>query len=188
MGKQQLRQQLREKLNKLSESTYRQLSDQIANQLFSEADWQQASVIGITISRFPEVDTYKIIQKAWEQNKTVVVPKCEPAGKKMIFRILTDFNELESVYFGLFEPIESRTEAVAKDDIDLLFVPGLAYSRKGYRIGFGGGYYDRFLTTFTGKTLSLAFSIQMVAELPIESHDIPVKKIITNHEVITIDN
>lgn len=165
---------------------YEDYSYQIAQRLFNDDDWKQASVIGITVSRFPEVDTYQIIRKAWEQNKTVTVPKCTREERQLTFRILRQFQELESVYFGLYEPIEDRTEAVSSNSIDLLIVPGLAYSYQGYRIGFGGGYYDRFLTSYDGKTISLAFSLQMVNQLPVEPHDLPVSKIITNQEVITI--
>ena len=69
--------------------------------------------------------------------------------------------------------------------IDLLIVPGLAYTQAGYRLGFGGGYYDRFLRDYDGKTISLAFNCQMIPQIDLEEHDLPVSKIITNTEVIT---
>jgi 5-formyltetrahydrofolate cyclo-ligase len=70
--------------------------------------------------------------------------------------------------------------------IDLMIVPGLAYTREGYRLGFGGGYYDRYLQNYHGKTISLAFNEQLVPNFLVEEHDIPVSEIITNLGVIKI--
>ena len=185
-NKDSIRKEMIETLSRLSERLYEDNSDQIASRLYEDNDWKQAQVIGITISKKPEVDTYQIIQRAWEIGKQVVVPKCDPKEKKMSFRIITDFSQLETVYYGLFEPIEAVTMEVSSDGIDLIIVPGLAYTREGYRLGFGGGYYDRYLLNYSGKTLSLAFADQLVPKFPVENHDIPVSKIITNDEVIKI--
>ncbi|MDR6998746.1 5-formyltetrahydrofolate cyclo-ligase [Neobacillus niacini] len=182
--KRSFRKQMMDTLSQVSKPIYEDLSYKIANRLFDDQDWRNARVIGITISKVPEVDTYQIIRKAWELGKQVVVPKCLPKEKLLSFRILTEFSQLESVYYGLFEPKEELTKEVEPGLIDLLIVPGLAYTKEGYRIGFGGGYYDRFLSNYRGKTMSLAFDIQVVPEFSIEEHDLPVSKIMTNHEVI----
>jgi len=68
-----------------------------------------------------------------------------------------------------------------------LIVPGLVFNEKGYRIGFGGGFYDRFLADYHGKTVSLAFDFQVMKEIPTESFDLPVQIIITNERVIRTD-
>ncbi|MDQ1145046.1 5-formyltetrahydrofolate cyclo-ligase [Bacillus sp. SORGH_AS 510] len=184
--KQSLRKRIKVSLSELTIPLYEDYSYKIANQLFEDDDWKVAKIIGITISKRPEVDTYQIIRKAWELGKQVVVPKCYPEEKKLVFRTLKEFSQLESVFYGLLEPIEERTDKVEANEIDLLIVPGLAYTREGYRVGFGGGYYDRFLTNYYGKTLSLAFNNQIVEQFDMERHDLPVSKIITNHEVIHI--
>lgn len=184
--KNSLRQQMKETLSKLSKPLYEDYSYKIANKLFEDPDWIEADIIGITISKQPEVDTYQIIRKAWELGKQVVVPKCYPKEKKLSFRRLTELSQLESVFYGLLEPIEAETIEVKPEQINLLVVPGLAYIKEGYRLGFGGGYYDRFLTHYKGKTLSLAFECQVVTYIPVEKHDIPVSKIITNNDVINI--
>ncbi|WP_040208011.1 5-formyltetrahydrofolate cyclo-ligase [Neobacillus jeddahensis] len=184
--KQSVRKQVQEELAKLNKPRYEDYSYKIANRLYKDEDWIQANVIAITVSRMPEVDTYQIIRKAWEQGKQVVVPKCLPKGKQLVFRTIKSFSQLESVYYGLFEPIEQITTKVEVDRIDLIIVPGLAYTSDGYRIGFGGGYYDRLLSHFSGNTLSLAFNEQIIPHFPIEDHDIPVLKIITTDRTITI--
>lgn len=184
MKKIDLRNEMKEKLAALEQPEYEQYSYMIANQLFKQPMWIDAETIGITISRKPEVDTWQIIRKGWELGKRIVVPKCEPSTKEMTFRVLTTFTQLEKIYYHLFEPIEKETEAVAQKEIDLLLVPGLLFCQNGFRIGFGGGYYDRYLTTFTGKTASLAFSFQVVEKLPVEDHDIPVQTIMTEKSIL----
>lgn len=183
-NKQEVRKHVKGLLSNLSETLYEGYSDKIASRLFEDEDWFNAEVIGITVSRQPEVDTYPIIRKAWQQGKKVVVPKCNTKEKALTFRTLKDFSQLETVFYGLCEPIEDLTTQVEANQIDLMIVPGLAYTREGYRLGFGGGYYDRFLKNYTGKTISLAFSEQIISQFPIEEHDIPVSKIITYCETI----
>ncbi len=187
MKKSKLRQEMKQKLAGLDKPLYEDKSFKIAQYLFKEPCWMKANTIGVTISNRPEVDTYQIIRKAWELGKRVVVPKCDAKTKTMTFRELESFAQLERVFFGLYEPIEDCTNEMNINEIDLLIIPGLAYTLKGYRIGFGGGYYDRFLEKYHGFTLSLAFDDQIVSDLPIEEHDLPVAKIITNREVIDIN-
>lgn len=174
-----VRKEVMAKLAKLEKPLHKYLSYEIATTLFKDPLWKNAKTIAITISRFPEVDTYQIIRKAWEEGKHVAIPKCLPENREMVFRELTQFDQLESVYYGLLEPIEAKTKAVSIDSIDLLIVPGLAFTVEGYRLGVGGGYYDRFLLKYKGETVALAFESQLVPSLPMEPHDLPVGKIIT---------
>ena len=175
--KQAVRKQIMDTLSNVTKPRYEQLSAEIAQQLYQDSLWKKAKIIGITISRFPEVDTYEIIRKAWEEGKQVAVPKCLPQSREMVFRIITEFHQLETVYSNLLEPIVELAKEVQGNEMDLLIVPGLAFTKEGYRLGFGGGYYDRFLTKFKGETIALAFESQIVAELPLDSHDLPIRKI-----------
>lgn len=184
IAKKELRKSLQEQLSTITKAAYEHYSYLIAKRLYEESFWKEANTIGITVSKIPEVDTYQIIRKCWEAGKTVVIPKCIPIDRRLEFRTLTAFNQLESVYYGLLEPVPSMTEEVQPNEIDLLIVPGLAYTRRRYRLGFGGGYYDRFLQNYKGHTLSLAFQMQIVEEIPIEEHDLPVEKIITDQGII----
>jgi 5-formyltetrahydrofolate cyclo-ligase len=185
-NKNSIRKQMRETLSKLTKPQYEDYSYKIACTLYEDEAWKQAKVIGLTVSKQPEVDTYQLIRKAWESGKQVVVPKCDPNERRLSFRTLNEFSQLESVFYGLFEPIEEVTKEVDADSIDLLIVPGLAYTKEGYRLGFGGGYYDRYLQNYHGMTISLAFTDQLVPQFLVEEHDIPVSQIITNHGVIKI--
>ncbi|WP_080845096.1 5-formyltetrahydrofolate cyclo-ligase [Cytobacillus gottheilii] len=181
--KKEIRRHIRNKLAQLSEEQYVERSKMIAQKLFQQPVWMRAKCIGITISLQPEVDTYLIIEKAWEEGKTVTVPKCEPKERKMTFRAITDFKQLERVYFDLLEPIEAQTKAKKADEIDLLIVPGLAFTEQGVRLGVGGGYYDRYLAHYKGETVALAFNEQIVKTLPVDVYDQSIKRIITDELV-----
>ncbi|HHX7181082.1 5-formyltetrahydrofolate cyclo-ligase [Bacillus cereus group sp. BY128LC] len=174
-----LRKQIIEHMNSLSKERYTTLSEQIAFSLYAQKEWTEAKTIGITLSMENEVNTYSIIEKAWEEGKKVVVPKCNKETRTMSFRQISNFDQLETVYMNLREPIPALTEEVNADEIDLQIVPGVAYTERGERIGYGGGYYDRYLMHYKGKTLSLAYSFQMVDHIPIEPFDKNVEKIIT---------
>ncbi|HDR4722765.1 5-formyltetrahydrofolate cyclo-ligase [Bacillus cereus group sp. Sample62] len=174
-----LRKQIIEHMNSLSEERYTTLSEQIAFSLYVQKEWAEAKTIGITLSIENEVNTYSIIEKAWEEGKQVVVPKCNKGTRTMSFRQISNFDQLETVYMNLREPIPACTEEVNADDIDLQIVPGVAYTERGERIGYGGGYYDRYLVHYKGKTLSLAYSFQIVEHIPVEPFDKNVEKIIT---------
>lgn len=182
--KKNLRKSLQEQLSTITKADYEHYSYMIARRLYEETLWKEANTIGITVSKIPEVDTFQIIRRAWDEGKKVVIPKCNPKHKTLEFRTLTAFNQLESVYYGLLEPKPDMTEEVQPDEIDLLIVPGLAYTNRKFRLGFGGGYYDRFLQSYNGHTLSLAFHMQLVEKIPMEEHDLPVGKIITDQGII----
>ena len=184
MEKAVLRSKMIKQLKRLTIEEYNELSIAIKENLIKSSEFLNASIIGITISRFPEVDTKPIIEKAWELGKIVVVPKCNRVTREMDFRIMTAYNQLEKVYMDLQEPITSVTKSVQKSDIDLQVVPGVVYATNGYRIGFGGGYYDRYLKDFSGDIVSLAFENQTVQSVPLEVHDIPVSKIFTENSII----
>ncbi|WP_037593142.1 5-formyltetrahydrofolate cyclo-ligase [Sporosarcina sp. D27] len=172
------------KLKNMSADEYKRKSDCIRLRFLETAEFIKAETVAITMSRSTEVQTRTIIEACWKLGKNVVVPKCNPEQKTMDFKKITSFQQLETVYLDLQEPNPFITESVNKFEIDLLIVPGVVFTKEGYRIGYGGGYYDRYLSTYTGETVALAFELQLVDQLPIESHDIPVKKIITEEREI----
>ena len=169
-------------LEQITDEKRVEYTKQISTQLYNLNEWKQSKVIGITISIPPEIPTLHIIEQAWREGKEVVIPKCNPENKTMQFKKITSFEQLESVYSGLLEPVENTLE-VRSEKINLLVVPGLAFTREGYRLGFGGGYYDRFLSSYNGSTVSLAFECQLVDQLPTELHDIPVHLVVSTDKV-----
>lgn len=179
MLKPELRKLMTGFLKKLPEWEKRDIEKQILKNLLSSSLWKDARTIGVTVSQGFEWNTRPIIESGWAQGKTVCVPRCIPKEKKLVFYVLDDFGQLEKSFYNLLEPKTEETAKVEKPQIDLLIVPGLVFDKNGYRIGFGGGYYDRFLSDFPNKTVSLAHSSQIREDLPIGSHDIPVQHLIT---------
>lgn len=182
--KRQLRQAMKEKIRRIPETTRMALNANIASRLFSLPEWKSAGTIGVTLSTAGEIDTETTIQKAWAEQKRVAVPKADMKMKTMDFRVIQAFNDVEKAYAGIREPIEERTEGVPPGEIDLLIVPGLAFDENGYRIGFGGGFYDRFLADYRNVTASLAYECQLIEHIPAQSFDRPVGVIITEQRAI----
>ncbi len=184
MTKSEIRNDIKRQLTSLEHDVYKSYSEEIKQIFLSELTSNDISVIGLTISKFPEVDTKELIHQLWRMGKKVALPKCHAKERSMTFYIVENFQQLENVYMDLLEPIPEKTTSVLMEDIDLLVVPGIVYSKSGYRIGYGGGYYDRFLVSYKGETISLAFDFQVLDEIPTDLHDLPVNRIITNREVI----
>ncbi|WP_340001904.1 5-formyltetrahydrofolate cyclo-ligase [Oceanobacillus sp. FSL K6-0127] len=184
MDKTKLRKEAIDRLKKIAMHEKKKIEDQLKERLLSSELWKNANTIGMTIAQDFEWATGSIIEAGWKQNKRIVVPKCIPVDKQLHFYAINTFNQLESVYFDLLEPIPDRKRFVAKKDIDLLIVPGILFDKHGYRIGFGGGYYDRFLVDFNQKTVSLCSDEQLVDHIPKEKHDLPVQYVITANKII----
>jgi 5-formyltetrahydrofolate cyclo-ligase len=185
--KRMLRKEMLNKLKMQGEEGTKQKSAQIRSSLFGQKEWVDAKVIGTTISLTYEVDTRVIIEEAWGQGKVVVVPKCNPKTREMTFYRITSFDEVEESYSNLLEPIVEKTIAYMAREIDLLILPGVAFTRDGWRLGYGGGYYDRYLSAFFGKHVALAYECQMVKKMPINSYDKKMMKVITEENTYTFE-
>lgn len=181
MDKPLLRKTVLNKLKQLDRQSYQQKSAAIHRRFMGDAAFDEATTIALTISSFPEVDTLGLIADCWKAGKQIAVPKCIPDTRGMAFYLLESFDQLEEVYMRLKEPKVDETEYIAPENIDLMIVPGVVFSYEGYRIGFGGGYYDRYLENYKGLTRSLAFDLQVVEKIPVEVHDIPVDGIYTEN-------
>ncbi|WP_087971682.1 5-formyltetrahydrofolate cyclo-ligase [Oceanobacillus rekensis] len=184
--KAKLRKSAIENLKNLPEVDRKRIEEKLRAQLLSSSLWSGAETIGITMAQEFEWSTKPIIQAAWEQNKKICVPKCYPKEKKLTFFELKSFDQLEVVYYNLLEPKPEMDKEINKNSMDLLIVPGVVFDRNGYRIGFGGGYYDRFLKGYPNISISLCSKLQLENHVPAEDFDIAVNYLITEDEMITI--
>lgn len=175
-----------EVLENMVDAQRSKIEQQLVKHLLKSEVWNRAATIGITISRGTEWNTGAIIEKGWQAGKQVCVPKCFPAEKQLQFYKINDDSQLETGFYDLTEPDPEQTEKVNKSEIDLLIVPGFIFDPNGYRIGFGGGYYDRFLSDFPNQTISLAASQQVKTTIPVNEHDIPVQQMITENGIWTV--
>ncbi|WP_445477755.1 5-formyltetrahydrofolate cyclo-ligase [Lysinibacillus irui] len=180
MDKTTLRNKVKEELSTMSDNTYHSQSLAIVKKVLQEPYIIEANTIGVTISNKPEVDTFLLIEELWQLGKKVAVPKCHPKTREMSFYVIDSFAQLETVYMHLREPIPERCEFVDANEMDVILVPGVVFDRYGYRIGYGGGYYDRYVLNYKkGKLLSMLFDEQIIDRVPTEEHDCPVDIIVT---------
>lgn len=186
MDKSQLRQSAIATLKQLSPLDKKAIEQKLIERLIHTTIWKNAHTIGVTISRGVEWDTSTIIETAWKQNKTIYAPKCFPSERKLVFYKLQSFEALEVVYYNLQEPKPIDANKIKKNNLDMVIVPGLIYDTSGFRIGFGGGYYDRFLADYERHTVALTSSQLLVEQIPKETHDIAVKQIITESNIINV--
>ena len=167
------------KLTEFGKTQQKQLEDEILKEkLLKSRLLHQVENVGISISMALEVDTAPIIATLWKIKKKVYIPRCLP-NRKMEFTLYNKNTFLEKTKFGVLENHDPKAEV--KNDLDLIIVPGLAYGLdKNSRLGFGGGYYDRFLKKYPTQTLSLVNSVQAFDQTKwkIENHDIPIENLI----------
>lgn len=177
--KKELRLQTLAMLDQISAEEFNRHASLLHEHVLQLSEWKQAKTIALTMSRGKEIPTMPLIEKAWEEGKTVCIPTCFPKTKEMVFYEYTPETKMTSSYFGLLEPDPLESTVVHKEAIDLIIVPGVCFDQRGYRIGFGGGYYDRYLADYHGVTIALCLSLQQTRHIPVEAHDIPVSMIVS---------
>lgn len=124
-----------------------------------------------------EIDTARLLSPLLAMGKTVALPKCLP-GRRLVAKTVSNETVLLLHPFGVLEPGED-CPLLPKEDIDLILVPGLAFDKRGYRLGQGGGYYDRYLADYRGTTVSLCREEFLLPAVPTEPHDCPVELVLT---------
>ena len=171
MNKKELRAYIRGKKRAMTEEQISQKSIALGK-LFAESEYyKNAKTIYGYLPYNQEVRTVPMLEQALRDGKQVAVPKCY--GDEMRFIYLDDLTQVEKGYAGIPEPIADGP--VADDETALVLMPGLAFTEDGQRIGYGGGFYDRFLSREPNHpTAALCFDFQMVEEIPTEEFDIPV--------------
>ena len=165
-------------MKQLPESVKTQADEELTQRLLELPAFQEAKTLATYLSFDHEVSTAGLIQAALQLGKRVCVPRTYLQGRMEFVEYDPDI--LEKTRFGLLEPNE-QGKVVDKAEIDLIHVPGLVFQSKGYRIGYGGGYYDRYLEDFTGKTISTIYSIQQ-GEFQPNAFDIAVQEVLV-HEI-----
>lgn len=163
-------------VDRLNQET--QLHEQVIH-LIQQHNYQ---TIALYFSFEPEVDTHRLIEKIIADGRNVVLPRLYPK-RQMKFHQYHVNDPLERVFHSVVQPLESAV-LVNKQAIDLIVVPGVAFSHSGHRIGFGGGYYDRYLEDYTGQTIAQVFPCQWFEEplWTVEHHDIAVNKVLKSEK------
>ena len=185
-NKQEIRKIAKTVLMNLTKESRKLQETQVIRYLSEIPQWKEAKIIALTKSMEIEFSTKNIVTLARSQGKQIVVP-ITFSNRQMRFAYWNPQTEFRKNPFGIEEPIDPIW--VNEEEIDLVIVPGLAYSKKGERLGFGGGYYDRFLSQGEYDTVSLAYMEQVyeTALWDVEKFDIPVEWLITIEGVIHVN-
>ena len=171
MDKKALRREIREKKRAMSEVEIVRRSERLGELFVATEAYRNAKSVYGYLPYNQEVRTVPMLQKALSDGKRVAVPKVY--GDTMRFVWLDDLSKVEKSEMGIPEPVAD--EPVADDDTALVLMPGVAFTEKGDRMGYGGGYYDRFLAAEPNHpTVALCYEFQIVETLPTEEFDIPV--------------
>lgn len=175
LDKKSLRRQLLKKRSQLNQQTVLRLSECVIKNLKHNTVFQEAKTIAVYLSFRNEVDTWRLI-KEFISLKKICVPFIDE-NRQMHFVCLDDLEHLHKNQYGIYEPISHRI--IDKSEIDLVIVPLVGYNDQNYRIGYGGGYYDRYLSHYQGKKIGIAYQMQRVDDFIPSCHDIPLDLIIT---------
>jgi 5-formyltetrahydrofolate cyclo-ligase len=148
--------------------------------------YEQASTIMIYLSYGSEVITDFIVKSAISEGKNVVVPVIKNPGDFHMHALrIIRLEDADQLIYGVRQPEANLDNVVSKDSIDLVLIPGLAFDLSGYRLGYGKGYYDRWLKDVpVSKTVGLAYDFQITDRLPIGKHDLPIGTIVTQQRII----
>ncbi len=169
--KRELRKHYLQIRNGLSEEKKKSAGKSIWNKIFSCDYYKIANVVFVYVSYNNEVDTIEAIEHMLAEGKHVVVPKCDVSGKTMSLYEIQSLTDLRMGAYGIQEPLGEKERKVKTEEIDLAVVPGVAFDKKGMRLGYGGGYYDKFLAEFSGTSVGLVYAQCYSEELPVEKFD-----------------
>lgn len=179
-----IRRRLREMLAAVSETERHQKSLAACSLVAATPEFAAARVVMLFLSTPTEIDTASLALKCWQAGKTVVVPKVSWDQRRMLPVEISSLNAGMAITGpGVREPISGQPIPV--DFIDLVVVPGLGFTPSGHRIGRGMGFYDRFLAQpeFLGVSCGLGFEEQVIEELPVLDHDMPLGMLVTDRGI-----
>ncbi|NLB80995.1 MAG: 5-formyltetrahydrofolate cyclo-ligase [Clostridiaceae bacterium] len=153
-------------------------SKAIFQKLIQDININKAKTVMTYISMGSEPDTFNFTSWLFANRKKVVVPVV--LGQSLGTSYISSFCDLEKSSFGIPEPRSTAIKECKPNDIDVVIVPGIVFDKKGYRVGYGGGYYDRFLPSTKAVTIGLCYDFCIVDAIQAQQYDIPVDYVITN--------
>ena len=178
------RHNLKDQRDLVTPEVARRASESLWTQLKEESFFQKAKHIAAFTSTGSEINTLPLLGHILSSNKKLYLPKTEKTHTLMHFHAVTDLRDLILGSYNILEPPPGI--AIPPEQIDLMLVPGLAFDNHGYRLGYGQGYYDRYLKFIrTGCfTLGVAYSFQIIDKIPNADHDIPVNAVLTEKYIL----
>lgn len=184
-AKHKLRHQMIAQREELSHEERNQAARMVCQWITEHAAFKRGRTILFYMPFRGEMDVRPAMEAAWKRDKCVVLPRAEPHSKSMTFWRIDHFLQLETGAYGIQEPLEREEARIEADELDLIIVPGVAFDPKGYRLGYGGGYYDRFFANNKKAfRLGVGYPFQLVSTVYPEKHDQPLHGLITSEQKI----
>lgn len=186
-----VRQELFEKRRQLESSLKQEMDKRICNYIISLATYRYSDAVLFYYPLKGEVDVTYALEKAWSDKKTVLLPRCRKEKNGIMdFYVVSGVQDLEAGAFGVMEPKESCTLFPKENlkDSALCIMPALTFDKKGYRLGYGKGYYDRYLQKFRGVKIGVVYSDFVYEKVPHGYFDVKADIIITEKGVNTLND
>ncbi len=177
--KRELREKRKARRAELSDGYKAEMDARIADRVTSLYQYKNAKTVMIYASTAIEVDTFRIIKQAFADKKLVALPRCEKGTRNMEFYYISSLDDLESGAFNVLEPKEA-CEMVTDYTDTLMIVPALALDSFGYRLGYGGGYYDRFLARCAFTTVGICYADDFMYKMLHGRFDCPLGLVVTD--------
>lgn len=157
-------------------------SQSITKKVIENEIYKKAKVVALYKSLLSEVDTRELIEYSIASGKIVALPRVVDNELKF-YKINSLEDTLKKSKFGVEEPVEDEMNLIDKCDIDLVIVPGICFDKEKNRLGFGKGFYDRFLNHTNLETIAICFHEQIIDQVPTNENDIKMRQIITDKEI-----
>ncbi len=181
--KRRLRAECKQRRRAMSAAQKAQSDAAITERFLASRQYSENDILFCYVSTEIEADTREILHRAIADGKTVAVPRCIDGTRKMDFYILQDMSALEAGAFGVSEPNPAMCKKMTDFSAGLCIIPALAFDKSGYRLGYGKGYYDRFLAEFSGETLGLVYDCCFYDHLPRGKFDLAAQWVITESDI-----
>jgi 5-formyltetrahydrofolate cyclo-ligase len=181
--KRKLRQEILARREAIPAAERLEKSQKITQRLLTWPAYQHTRIVLLYAGVRSEVATEELVKKSLAAGKQVLMPRCLPETRQLLLVPISAWEELKPSFYGLLEPPPPAEFNPVQPD--LIVVPGVAFDLCGYRLGYGGGYYDRLLWCLNRTTtVGLAFEAQIVPQVPRETHDVPLDFVVTESRVI----
>jgi 5-formyltetrahydrofolate cyclo-ligase len=182
MGKKEIRTEVKKRRAEADQQVLHRNSMQILETFVNLSEYRDAERLLAYVDAKREVETRLLMEQAWKDGKQVAAPRVDGGGI-MHYYLIQSLQDLETGSFGILEPKASCPLCECEEG--LLLMPGVAFDEHCHRVGYGGGYYDRYLERHPGLVhIALAFEFQIFPEVPFEVHDILPEKIVTEQRVL----
>jgi 5-formyltetrahydrofolate cyclo-ligase len=180
--KARLRKQILDARDELSLDFIKIASNRIRDNLRKIGFYRQATLIGAYYSIGSEVQTHDLLQEFFNQGKEIALPRIDK--NDLVFKKISSLSDLELGNFAVMEPRE-KCETVKK--LDVILVPAIALTREGYRLGYGFGFYDRYLHEIMSKKIGLTYTKNVLKSFPHDEHDVKMDCVVTEDAVVYVN-